>query len=201
MAWYSNGPLTRLAAITSSALDDVTRVRRAWHWDTPRPRTWPEQGAVVPPPPSDLGWRELQAALDSGQKEAAERLANRLLRTPGKAANRWLRSQLHLSLAEVLKRDGMWWEALRVVELIEDERTLAHAVTDVVEAHVVWAEMILHGVRHMQRSGPYRDSEIAGPPDEDAYPCSEERSKELDRIQRLLQETISEERRKSLGIY
>ena len=54
MAWYSNGPLTRLAAITSSALDDVTRVRRAWHWDTPRPRTWPEQGAVVPPPPSDL---------------------------------------------------------------------------------------------------------------------------------------------------
>src|SRR5258706_9156720 len=36
--------------------DDVQRVRRAWHWDTPRPHTWPERGAVVPAPASDLGW-------------------------------------------------------------------------------------------------------------------------------------------------
>src|SRR4029077_20244490 len=34
----------------------VTRVRRGWHWDTPRPRGWPEQAAVVPAPASDLGW-------------------------------------------------------------------------------------------------------------------------------------------------
>jgi hypothetical protein len=37
-------------------------------------------------------------------------------------------------------------------------------------------------------------------PDETDYPCSVERSKELDRIQRLLQEIIPEERRKWLGI-
>ncbi|HEV2475544.1 MAG TPA: lysophospholipid acyltransferase family protein [Candidatus Dormibacteraeota bacterium] len=35
---------------------DIRRVRRAWHWDTPRPHTWPEQGAVVPASASDLGW-------------------------------------------------------------------------------------------------------------------------------------------------
>ena len=35
---------------------DVRRVRRGWHWSGPRPHTWPEPGAVVPAPPSDLGW-------------------------------------------------------------------------------------------------------------------------------------------------
>ena len=35
---------------------DIRRVRRAWHWDTPRPHTWPEQSAVVPASVSDLGW-------------------------------------------------------------------------------------------------------------------------------------------------
>jgi len=38
----------------------VRRVRRDWHWDTPRPRTWPEQGAVVPAPPTDLGWARVE---------------------------------------------------------------------------------------------------------------------------------------------
>jgi 1-acyl-sn-glycerol-3-phosphate acyltransferase len=56
VAWFSEGPLTRLASVAGSALGDAMRVRRAWHWDTPRPHTWPEQGAVVPPPPTDLGW-------------------------------------------------------------------------------------------------------------------------------------------------
>ncbi|HEV8597637.1 MAG TPA: lysophospholipid acyltransferase family protein [Candidatus Dormibacteraeota bacterium] len=60
MAWYSEGPLTRLASIAGSAAGDLMRVRRAWHWDTPRPHTWPEQGAVVPPPPSDLGWARVE---------------------------------------------------------------------------------------------------------------------------------------------
>jgi len=60
MAWYSEPPLTRLAGMAGSALNDVMRVRRAWHWDTPRPRTWPEQGAVVPAPPSDLGWARVE---------------------------------------------------------------------------------------------------------------------------------------------
>jgi hypothetical protein len=143
---------------------------------------------------------ELQAALDSGEAEAAKRLANRLLRPTCKAANRWLRSQLQLCLVEVLKRDGMWEEALWVLEMIEDERTLANAVTDVVEAHVVWAEMILNGVRSCQQDEGDWDSEGGNRPDETDYPCSVERSKELDRIQRLLQEIIPEERRKSLGI-
>src|SRR5260370_12412573 len=39
---------------------DLGRMRRGWHWDTPRPHTWPEQGAVVPPPASDLGWARVE---------------------------------------------------------------------------------------------------------------------------------------------
>jgi len=57
VTWYSEtGPLTRLAGQLAGATEDVLRVRRAWHWDGPRPHTWPEQGAVVPAPASDLGW-------------------------------------------------------------------------------------------------------------------------------------------------
>jgi 1-acyl-sn-glycerol-3-phosphate acyltransferase len=60
MAWYSAGPVTRIASVAASAVGDVMRVRRAWHWDSPRPRTWPERGAVVPAPPSDLGWARVE---------------------------------------------------------------------------------------------------------------------------------------------
>ncbi|HKW06854.1 MAG TPA: lysophospholipid acyltransferase family protein [Candidatus Dormibacteraeota bacterium] len=56
MPWYSEAPLTRLTNTAGGLARDVRRVRRAWHWDTPRPHTWPEQGAVVPTPASDLGW-------------------------------------------------------------------------------------------------------------------------------------------------
>ena len=60
MAWYSESPLTRVAEIAGGAINDVMRVRRSWHWDTPRPHTWPEQGAAVPAPPSDLGWARVE---------------------------------------------------------------------------------------------------------------------------------------------
>ena len=56
MAWYSEAPLTRLTNTAGGIARDVRRVRRAWHWGTQRPHTWPERGAVVPPPASDLGW-------------------------------------------------------------------------------------------------------------------------------------------------
>ena len=60
MAWYSDGPISRVTSAAASALGDVMRVRRAWHWDSPRPRTWPEQGAVVPASPADLGWARVE---------------------------------------------------------------------------------------------------------------------------------------------
>ena len=60
MPWYSEPPLTRLGQVAGDALHDIRRVRRAWHWNEPRPRTWPEQGAVVPAPPSDLGWARVE---------------------------------------------------------------------------------------------------------------------------------------------
>jgi 1-acyl-sn-glycerol-3-phosphate acyltransferase len=56
LAWYSDPPLTRLASTAGGLLRDVRQLRRGWHWDTPRPHTWPEQGAVVPAPATDLGW-------------------------------------------------------------------------------------------------------------------------------------------------
>ena len=60
MAWYDEGPLTKVANIAGSALGDLARVRKAWHWDAPRPHTWPERGAVVPAPASDLGWARVE---------------------------------------------------------------------------------------------------------------------------------------------
>jgi 1-acyl-sn-glycerol-3-phosphate acyltransferase len=57
VTWYSGerGPAPALRA-AARILDDVSRVRRGWRWDAPRPRGWPERGAVVPTPASDLGW-------------------------------------------------------------------------------------------------------------------------------------------------
>jgi 1-acyl-sn-glycerol-3-phosphate acyltransferase len=57
MPWYSGDRgLIRITGMIGGAVDDVQRVRRAWHWDSPRPHTWPARGAVVPAPASDLGW-------------------------------------------------------------------------------------------------------------------------------------------------
>ena len=57
MTWYSGeGGLMRVMGVASGIVGDVNRVRRGWRWDGPRPHTWPERGAVVPAPPSDLGW-------------------------------------------------------------------------------------------------------------------------------------------------
>jgi 1-acyl-sn-glycerol-3-phosphate acyltransferase len=60
MSWYSEPPLTRLAGMAGRFIDDVSRVRRGWHWNSPRPHTWPEPGAVVPAPASDLGWARVE---------------------------------------------------------------------------------------------------------------------------------------------
>src|SRR6266704_2481563 len=57
MPWYSGDRgIVQMAGAVRDMARDVKRVRRGWHWDTPRPRTWPEQGAVVPASASDLGW-------------------------------------------------------------------------------------------------------------------------------------------------
>jgi 1-acyl-sn-glycerol-3-phosphate acyltransferase len=57
MPWYDGRRgLTQLTGVIGDAVGDVRRVRRSWHWDTPRPHSWPERGAVVPAPASDLGW-------------------------------------------------------------------------------------------------------------------------------------------------
>src|ERR1700674_5298387 len=57
LPWYSGeGGLSGLIGMVGRVNRDVQRVRRAWHWDSPRPRSWPERGAVVPTPASDLGW-------------------------------------------------------------------------------------------------------------------------------------------------
>ena len=57
MTWYSGeGGLAGLTRTLQGVTGDVSRVHRAWHWGSPRPHTWPERGAVVPAPASDLGW-------------------------------------------------------------------------------------------------------------------------------------------------
>jgi 1-acyl-sn-glycerol-3-phosphate acyltransferase len=57
MTWYSGdrGPV-QLVRTAGGIVKDIQRVRRGWYWDSPRPRTWPEQGEAVPTSASDLGW-------------------------------------------------------------------------------------------------------------------------------------------------
>ena len=45
-----------MTGVVGDLLHDISRVRRGWYWNTPRPRSWPPQGAVVPARASDLGW-------------------------------------------------------------------------------------------------------------------------------------------------
>ncbi len=57
MPWYDGARgFTSITGALGDALNDVRRVRRAWQWDGPRPHSWPERGAVVPAPASDLEW-------------------------------------------------------------------------------------------------------------------------------------------------
>ena len=60
MPWFSEGPLTKVLDVAAGTARDIRGLRRGWHWNEPRPHTWPEQGAVVPPPPSDLGWARVE---------------------------------------------------------------------------------------------------------------------------------------------
>ena len=61
MPWYSgDGGLLKLTGAVGSVVTDVSRVRRGWRWSSPRPHTWPERGAVVPAPATDLGWARVE---------------------------------------------------------------------------------------------------------------------------------------------
>src|SRR5439155_21068083 len=46
VAWYSDGPLTRIAALAGGAGGAVGRVRCAWHGRTARPHAGPAEGDV-----------------------------------------------------------------------------------------------------------------------------------------------------------
>jgi 1-acyl-sn-glycerol-3-phosphate acyltransferase len=61
MPWYSGDRgIVQLVGAIGDVTKDIQRVRRGWHWDTPRPHTWGERGAVVPTPASDLGWARIE---------------------------------------------------------------------------------------------------------------------------------------------
>lgn len=56
-AWYSGRiGVTALVDAAAGMLADYRKIRRGFHWDTPRPRDWPEPAGSVPVRPSDLGW-------------------------------------------------------------------------------------------------------------------------------------------------
>jgi 1-acyl-sn-glycerol-3-phosphate acyltransferase len=72
-AWYSGRVgLSALAAGIGGMVADYRRLRRGFHWDTPRPKDWPDAANAVPDRPSDLGWartepfRSIRWALQKG---------------------------------------------------------------------------------------------------------------------------------------
>ena len=55
--WYSgNGGLTQLLEWAADAVEDMTRLRRGWHWRGARPASWPEASSAIPERSSDLSW-------------------------------------------------------------------------------------------------------------------------------------------------
>ena len=40
----------------ADAVEDMTRLRRGWHWRGARPASWPEASSAIPDRPSDLSW-------------------------------------------------------------------------------------------------------------------------------------------------
>jgi 1-acyl-sn-glycerol-3-phosphate acyltransferase len=60
MPWYSGQALSRLLNLGGDALEDVRRLRKGWHWNSPRPRSWPEAQPAVPDRPSDLSWARME---------------------------------------------------------------------------------------------------------------------------------------------
>ena len=72
-AWYSGRVgVSALLADVGGMVADYRKLRRGFHWDTPRPASWPEAANAVPDRPSDLGWartepfRSIRYALQKG---------------------------------------------------------------------------------------------------------------------------------------
>lgn len=72
-AWYSGRVgISSLAAGVGGIVADYRKLRRGFHWDTPRPASWPEAASATPDRPSDLGWartepfRSIRWALQKG---------------------------------------------------------------------------------------------------------------------------------------
>jgi len=60
-AWYSGKiGLSALARGIGGAVDDYRKMRRGFHWDSPRPAEWPEASNAVPDRPTTLGWARLE---------------------------------------------------------------------------------------------------------------------------------------------
>ena len=60
-AWYSGRiGISALAAAVGGMVADYRRMQRGFHWDTPRPRDWPEASDAVPDRPTDLGWARME---------------------------------------------------------------------------------------------------------------------------------------------
>jgi 1-acyl-sn-glycerol-3-phosphate acyltransferase len=56
-AWFSGKVgVSSLVAGIGGMVADYRKLRRGFHWDTPRPASWPEASDAVPDRPTDLGW-------------------------------------------------------------------------------------------------------------------------------------------------
>jgi 1-acyl-sn-glycerol-3-phosphate acyltransferase len=59
--WYSGEyGVSALARRLLGVAGEYRRLRRGFHWDTPRPASWPERSNAVPERASDLGWARLE---------------------------------------------------------------------------------------------------------------------------------------------
>jgi len=60
-AWYSGRVgISSLAQGVGGMVADYRKLRRGFHWDTPRPASWAPAANAVPDRPTDLGWARVE---------------------------------------------------------------------------------------------------------------------------------------------
>ena len=61
LPWYSGEMgVSSLVGRLDDIRKDYRTLRRGFHWDTPRPKAWPERSAATPDRPTDLGWARME---------------------------------------------------------------------------------------------------------------------------------------------
>ena len=154
----------------------------------------------------ELPWVELafavEAALATGKMDLANKLARRVPRAIENADHPMMKSQLLLSLAECLARQGKWDAAIAIWEVAQFDPTFSqNAVINIVEIHAARALRTLqHGFELIKLFNQDFDPEAETIVPGNDKAIQNDAVKKFGRLKKIVERILPEERRKQLGI-